>query len=218
MFRVMIVEDDEYTATQLKKIIGERIEDVHVRVAADVPAAHQLIEAARRDDEPYHVIILDMMLPPRSGIQAELDVSLCHSIRNLMPLTRVAHITAYDKNDGVKTHLETVHDTESDRSFSLAKGRGFAARLVNTVGPFLYSLRVEQQLNDLFNGGAVMGYPVKRPRPRDATGDRSKTHELAALTRDISAHWAALDDVLKSRIRGIFNITEDKNGVTVSLF
>jgi CheY-like chemotaxis protein len=214
----MIVEDEENTALQLQKIITERIEDVHIQIAADVPTARRLIEAARREDEPYHVIILDMMLPPKSGIQAELDVSLCSRIRNVMPLTRVAHITAYDKNDGVKTHLETVHDTDSDRSFSLAKGRGFAARLVNTVGPFLYGLRIEQQINDLFNGGAVMGYPVKRSRPGEASGDRSKTHELAALTRDISAHWPSLDESLKSRIKGIFNITEDGDEVTVSLF
>lgn len=218
MFRILIVEDEEKTATQLKNIITEQIEDVHAQIAADVPAAQQLIDEAKDSNHPYHVIVLDMMLPPKTGIQAELNLSLCNTIRNVMPLTRVAHITAYDKDDAVKTHLETVHDTDVDRSFSLSKETGFATRLVDRVGPFLYGLRIEQQLNELFNGGAITGYPVKSGRPRESIGDRSKTHELAALTRDISNHWETLDEAVKTKIRHFFNITVNKDDVTVSLF
>ena len=218
MFRVLIVEDDENTASQLKNIITEQIEDVHAEIAMDVPAARHFIESAKDDTQRYHIIVLDMMLPPKSGIQAELDLSLCNNIRNVMPLTRVAHITAYDKDDGVKTHLETIHDTDIDRSFSLSKETGFATRLVNRVGPFLYGLRIEQQLNDLFNGGAMTSYPVRSGRHREAFGDRSKTHELAALTRDISNHWETLEEKVKTRIRNHFDVTVDGDDVTVSLF
>lgn len=218
MFRVLIVEDDIKTSRQLKSIITEQIEDVQVHTALNVPDAHQCIRAARDHDLPYHVIVLDLMLPPQKGLQAQLDESVCDSIRDNMPHTLVAHITIHDKDAAVKRHLEMAHDKKIDRSFRLSKETGYATELVKRLKPFLYGLRIEQQLNQLFNGGVITGYPVSAGRPRDSESDRSKTHELAGLTRDISNHWEYLEEGLRTRIKDIFNVRADGDEVTVSLF
>lgn len=219
MFRVLIVEDDVPTSKQLKSIITEQIEDVQAHTAMDVPEARALIETAKTNNQPYHAVVLDLMLPRERGIQAELDESLCNRIRQVMPHTLVAHITIHDKNGEVKKHLEVAHDKEIDRSFRLSKAEtDYATQLVERLRPFLYGLRIEQQIDDLFNGGGGTGYPVMSLRTRDSVGDRSKTHELAALTRDISNHWESLDEGLRTRIKDIFNITVEGDEITVSLF
>lgn len=219
MFRVLIVEDEEKTSKQLKSILSDHIEDVQVHTAADVPEGRRLIEAAQAAHKPYHVVVLDMMLPPEVGHQARLDVSLCETIQHTMQHTLVAHVTAYDQDDAVRTHLDVAHESRPDLSFRLTKGRGFAKSLLERLRPFLYGLRIERQLNSLFNGPASPGYPVEAVMKREADNARSKTHELAALMRDISSHWEFLDEGLKTRICDIFKVTKHEgDGVTISLF
>jgi CheY-like chemotaxis protein len=219
VFRVLIVEDEEKTAEQLKSIISDHVEDVQVHTAADVPEGRRLILAAKAAHKPYHVVVLDMMLPPEVGHQAQLDVSLCEAIQHTMQHTLVAHVTAYDQDDAVRTHLDVAHESRPDLSFRLTKGRGFAKSLLERLRPFLYGLRIEQQLDTLFISEVATGYPAEAVMKREVGGARSKTHELAALMRDISSHWEFLDEGLKTRICDIFRVTEHEgDGVTVSLF
>jgi CheY-like chemotaxis protein len=218
VFRILIVDDDSPTSKQLKSIIIEQIEDVHADTALDVPDAEKFLKSAHERKQPYDAVVLDLMLPIKKGSQPELDESLCLKIREKWPDTLVAHITAYDRNETVKNHLETVHDRQIDRSFRLAKKPGFSRELIDKLKPFLYGLRIKAQLNKLFNGGAGMGYTLMGGRLREPASDRSITHELAALTRDIASHWKYLDKGLQEQIKEIFNVTVNKNEVTVSLF
>jgi hypothetical protein len=202
----------------LQAIITEQIEDVQADTALNVPDAEQFIKSAQESKRPYDAVVLDLMLPLKKGAQPELDESLCLTITEKWPDTLVAHITAYDRNETVKNHLETVHDRRIDRSFRLAKKPGFSRELIDRLKPFLYGLRIKEQLNKLFNGGVLGGSTMMGERLREPASDRSITHELAALTRDIASHWKYLDKGLQEQIKEIFNVKVNKNEVTISLF
>jgi CheY-like chemotaxis protein len=230
MFKILIVEDEVATSRELKEFIMEEIDDVQVDTALNVPEARALIDAAREPNQPYDAVVLDMMLPSKSGLTATLDESVCHEVRRKLPFqTLVAHITAYEDDGAVKQHLEKVHGpSEIDLSFRLAKETGktpaeggYASQLLDRLKPFLYERRIEFQLNSLFGGGGVgAGYSgTFRPRPGQSTADRSKTHELAELTRNIATDWQYLGLGLKTRIKDILKVVENDRGeVTVSLF
>jgi len=53
-------------------------------------------------------------------------------------------------------------------------------------------------------------------RNRNMSG-RSLTHSLAALSRDIIAHWDDLDERLKKRIQSIFNVDTENDSIRISL-
>jgi len=224
MFKILIVEDEPLTSEALKRFITREIDDVHADVALNVPEAKAHIEAAQDNDEPYHVVVLDMMLPSENGLTATLDETVCGMLKRTMPHTLVAHITAFLEHEKVQNHLESFHGpSQIDLSFSLSKDEddpekgAYSAQLISNLKPFLYGLRIEDQLNDLFNGGGVVGYSVNRAWRKDLT-DRSKTHELAALTRNISTDWDYLSEGLKTRIRDIFKVVVKDGEVMVSLF
>lgn len=220
MFRVLIVEDDEMTSQQLAEVIAERIDDVQPDVAMNVPEAQRLIDAAYAGKQPYHAVVLDLMLPADSGAGPTLNQTLCESVSQKMPMSLVAHITAYAEDPDVKRHLEVVHDRQVDRSFRLVKEEDYADELIKKLKPFLYGLRIEERMNKLFGpaGASLYGLrPRAMLRPRATRRERSMTHELAALTRDIAAYWKDLDPGMKLRISELFNVEEKEGGVTASL-
>ena len=221
MFRILIVEDDPPTLELLGKAIARKIDDVHVDAAMNVSEAHEFIDRAI-NNQPYHAVVLDMMLPS-GGLTPSLDETICRKLRDRMPHTLVAHITAYQDNDEVREHLETFHGpSQIDLSFSLSKlVVTYSSELIAKLKGYLYSRRIENQLDALFNGGGVGEYSAGgRPaRPRHSSGARSRTHELASLTQNISTDWPYLSVAVKTRIQDIFKVVEDPNGgVRVSLF
>jgi len=227
MFKILIVEDEPETSEELERIITEEIDDVYVETAMNVPEGIRCIEAAKASNQLYQAVVLDMMLPPEDGATAAFDEKLCGLVRQKMPHTLIAHITFWKDDDKVKNHLNSVHGlSQIDLSFRLLKDapedsneEGYAAKLISRLKPFLYELRIEEQLNALFSGGGLTGYPVMRSRPRDFTSDRSKTFELATLTRHISNDWQFLGEGLHTRIRDIFKVVEREDGqIRVSLF
>lgn len=219
MDRVLIVEDDRKTSEQLRLAITEQIDGVQVDVATTVAVAREQIDRAYAGKQPYQAVILDMRLPAESGANPTLDETLCHAISLKMPYTLIAHITAYDVDENVRRHLEVAHARQVDRSFRLTKEWDFAIELISRLKQFLYGLRIEEHMGRLFGGGAAVLYP---PRPRALPSrvtrrERSITHELAALMRDISTYWSHLDPSTQLRIKNVFNVDETGDEVTVSL-
>ncbi|MFL6334711.1 MAG: response regulator [Pyrinomonadaceae bacterium] len=222
MDRVLIVEDYPMTSKQLRLAITEQIEDVQVDVAMNVAEAREHIERAYKSKQPYQAVVLDMMLPAVSGAPPTLDEKICEAISQKMPNTLVAHITAHVDNESVKQHLEVAHARQVDRSFRLAKEWDYGIELIKKLKPFLYGLRIQEHMNGLFGGGgggSVLYGLRPRPslRPRAPRRERSMTHELAALTRDIATYWADLDPGMKLRVEELFQVEEKEGEVTASL-
>ena len=134
-----------------------------------------------------------------------------------MPNALVAHITAYDKDELCKTHLEVAHAQQVDRSFRLSKNKSLLEELVSRLKRFVYGRRIENKLNRLFDSDSNLGY-ASGSRMRDLMGSRSVTHELADLTREISNHWKDLDASMQERIKESFNVKIKGEKVVLSLF
>lgn len=225
MFRLLIVEDVKGTLKQLALFISEALKEpdgkpcVVIHTAEAVEDAEQLILGAAEKNQPYHAAILDFKLPRRVGLNPELpdiDQSLCLLIRQKMRSTLIAHITAYMGDEVVREHLRLVHQEQINPKalvFSKADSE-YALKLVERLRAFLYGMRIEEQIALVFGEMQELGFATKggtersrsraRAKRSRSRAQRSLTHDIAALRRDITAHWHYLDEQLQDRIRIFF--------------
>jgi hypothetical protein len=228
MFRILIVEDIQGTLQQWVKTITFAFTEpngevsVSIHTAESVSDAKQKIEDAYYKKRPYHAVILDANLPPEPGRPPKIDESLCAMIREVMKSTLVVHITMFDDDSVVKEHLRAFHQEQVDpRSFALSKSGTDARELVKKLRGFLYSRRVEEQMNSIFGQQTQLSFAA-RGRNRAAAAQRSRierdsTLDIAALRRDIVTHWSDLDDRLKERIQMVFRVDANSVPVRISL-
>jgi CheY-like chemotaxis protein len=219
MSRLLLVEDVEGTLDQLYKLLTEVFADfAHIDPARSVAEGLQLIERAARERLPYDVAILDFKLPRESGHHPEIDESLCRAIQEQMRHTLVIHITAFPQDPLVLSHLERWHNAPTEpRASCVSKlNGGWARELIETLQSYLYGSRIQEQLEELLGVGASGAALPARATTR-TRGDRSLTHSLARLCRDISAYWPYLDAFLKKRINTYFVVDADQHPIRVGL-
>jgi len=93
--RILLCDDHELVRRGLRSILdgvgGLKV----VAEAADADAALKAVEA-----DPPDVVIMDVRLPGRSGIEA------CRDIRSAFPETRVLMLTAFDGDDDIRRAFE----------------------------------------------------------------------------------------------------------------
>jgi DNA-binding NarL/FixJ family response regulator len=220
MFRFLITDDEEGTSELLQEHLSEQIPEAQVECALTVKEAHRLIEEAYNSRELYDAVVLDINLPKDAGHFPEFDESVCHDIKDLMPKTIVAHISAYLDEEIVQKHIKRVHDEEIDRSFRLSKRDvEYFLKLSSKLRTFLYGIRIQNQMDKLFGQDDEPAFSSRNRRQRASAGDeRSVTHELAALSRNIAANWDDLDESLRARVKRTFEVTPKDDGVIVSFF
>ncbi|HMG73131.1 MAG TPA: hypothetical protein VK582_06475 [Pyrinomonadaceae bacterium] len=227
MFRILIVEDDQGTFTAQMNAISRAFTEadgelgVSIHIARSVSKGKQTIEEAHRNKRPYHAVILDAKLPPEDGYPTQVDESLCLLIRDLMKSTLVAHVSMYGDDEKVKDHLRRIHQEQiNPKSFALSKSATDAIELIKRLRSFLYSMRVEEQMNSLFGQQVDLSFADKgrgRATAQRSRIERDSTLDLATLRRDIVAHWADLDERLKERIRLVFRVDPNSTPVRISL-
>jgi two-component system copper resistance phosphate regulon response regulator CusR len=145
--RVLLVEDERSTARMLAKGLREQ--------AYAVDVAHDgLSAAARLADAEYDIVVLDVMLPGRSGIE------LCRSMRASRNRVPVLMLTA---RDGVEARVDGLDSGADDyvvKPFDfrelLARVRALVRRRdlplapdVLTIGP----LTIDARTRELFIDG-----------------------------------------------------------------
>lgn len=233
MFRILIVEDIKRTLDQLTKYISAAFKEpngessVALHTAEGVEDARRVIQAAADNNQPYHAVILDFKLPEQAGGNPELariDQSLCLLIRQTMRSTLVAHITAYIEDEVVREHLRLVHDEKVTPALTFLKADPeYAIKLVDELRSFLYGTRIEEQIALIFGeprplafAARVRGRQPERGRQR-TRAERSLTHDIAALRRDIAAHWHHLDQKRREWVRQFFRVDDETKPVRVSL-
>lgn len=231
MFNILIVDDDKDTADVIKMLIDVEIPDAKVETALTVEAARRAILEASRSRLTFDAFILDMKLPEVSGGHPEVDETLCRDVRKFMPKALVAHITAYLHQDGddnltehedVTKHLDRFHGKRfGNRAIWFWKlDQTYTEDLVNELKSFLYGQLIQEEIRRVFNLDEEAAPPTQSRKrfahPR--RGGRSLTHELGALTREISARWDALDEDVREHVKDIFMVREDGEEVIVSLF
>lgn len=216
MFRILIVEDDRGTSEQLYSRLSQKIPEAHVEAATTVRRALELIEEAKREKDYYHAFVLDIKLPRDKGEFPTFDEMLCKTIKAAMPRAIVAHISAFLEDKEVQDHMEHVHYEQIDRSFRLSKlDVDWFPLLESKLRSFLYGISIEEQLDALFGVLESPDFEFRSRNDRASLG-RSVTHDLAQVSRDISAHWVYLDPALQERIGKIFDVVQEGDDVTVS--
>lgn len=111
--QVLLVEDEPSVASMLNKGLGE--EGYQVTVAPDGKLGLQLAT-----DNPYSIIILDVMLPGINGLE------LCRQLRSQDIQTPILMLTALATTDNVVTGLDAGADDYITKPF---KFKELSARL-----------------------------------------------------------------------------------------
>jgi len=88
MIRILIADDHELMRRGLRSILVEAFPDLVVEEAAD---ARQTLEAARK--QPWDIVLLDINMPGRSGIEVLQD------LKQLYPKMPVVVLTAFPEKD-----------------------------------------------------------------------------------------------------------------------
>ena len=219
MYRILIVEDDENTRVHVSQYLRELFgnSEVIVDTSETVEDARCLINEA---ELAYDCVILDFMLPKEAGHAPDGDLSLCGLVRERMPTTVVAHVSAFFGESGVlQAHIQEFHNELVDpRAIVLPKDENWVDRLGKMLRRHLYTKTIEDQLDDLFGRETNM-LLTSSPLAEKGSGASSRGNTTCQLTRvsqDIAAHWCDLDDALKNRIRGLFTVI-DKPGEPVRI-
>ena len=92
-FKLLIVEDAESIRLAIRDYLISYFQVKDVGSAEDAEAE---IEKAIEADEPYHLLIADIHLPNKSGLDL---VKFC---RDKNPNIKIALITSYDINDYIE--------------------------------------------------------------------------------------------------------------------
>ncbi|MGA2185907.1 MAG: hypothetical protein ABSH47_23045 [Bryobacteraceae bacterium] len=205
MFRFLVVEDVEFTLSQIVKLLKAEFAEAQIDTAATVRRGTELIEEAARHRKPYDAAVLDFRLPLETGTNPEVDESLCLAIREKTPSTLVAHITSFITDPRVARHLAQVHSEAADpKATTLDKEDvDWGSQLVSRLKSHLYGWMIELQMNDLFGTGDFALDPAMA-RSSWPSGRRSITPKLAALTRGLEAHYEDLEPRLQRRIDQYF--------------
>lgn len=220
MPRFLIVEDDTETSKVLHNLLKLHFKSLlpdegepQIDVAATVAEAKELLKNARK---PYHVAILDFKLPAeRVGDLTTVDETLCLQAMRSRPAPLVAHITSNPNDEKVRTHIKEWHTEHANRyDFALSKNESdWTDKLLAELKKFLYGRPIEEQLDLMFQKRV----PNLLLAPGRSRGQSCMTQELAELCRQIVMHWDDLDEPLKNRIEGIFEVNKASKPVKISL-
>lgn len=73
--------------SELKKLVKEAIEDVHIRIASECATTKEAIEAYRTNQVP--LIIVDLFIPDTSGLDLIKTMKKINETINFLLITRV---------------------------------------------------------------------------------------------------------------------------------
>ncbi|MDX2042768.1 MAG: response regulator [Acidobacteriota bacterium] len=224
MPRFLIVEDDTQTSKVLRDLLKLNFTsplpdegEPQIDTASTVTEAKEFINNARK---PYHVAILDFRLPPEHlGDSTKVDATACLQAMRSTPPPLIAHITSNPNDEKVKAHIKEYHTERANRyDFALSKlDSDYTEKLLGKLKKFLYERPIEEQLDLMFGREAQTRAPSLLLTPGRSRGQSCMTQELAELCRQIVAHWDDLDEPLKNRIEGIFEVNKASKPVKISL-
>lgn len=228
MFRILIVEDVEDVLDEMRKGIeaafpgSDGRSNVKVHTSGSVDEAITLITDEHAKGRNYHAAVLDFKLPQKKGAPPQGDLTICETLKKLMPNALIVHITAYGDDEEIVSHLKNLHMGRLGSEAELiSKVPGdWPEKLIAVLKAFLYGGLIEEQMQDVFG---LRDRQLKFRTRTSATslpslGERSLTHAIASLSRDIEAYWYDIDEELRAKISTIFRVDMyDQRLVRVSL-
>jgi CheY-like chemotaxis protein len=222
MCNVLIVEDREDLCRQLVSLLEEELPGAQIDAAVSVAAGLELISKAH-----YEIAILDLKLPMHAGESDHVNGSLCLALHGASPEALVIHITGYPDEDEIQRHMTQSHiGLDRTRAVFISKleSPAWPDEVIKIAKSFHYGTRIETYMNALFRpradySSAASGRNRQETLGRDTSihSGQSATHTLAALMRDIHAHWDDLDEAVQKDIRQVFAIDDTRRPIGISL-
>jgi CheY-like chemotaxis protein len=202
-YHFLIVEDDNPTLEQLVRLCYEEFPYCQVDAASNVRDAIELLGSVDKR-HIYNLAILDFALPPSDSQEvSKVDESICLLLRELMPETRVMHISKLKNDINVLGHLQRCHSHAGPAL--LDKGVAtWADELFNFIREYLHRQHISRAVDDIFT------------RSSSLSGRQDKTHPIGQLTNAIAENWKYLDKPLRAKIRNHLEVDDTGEPVKVS--
>ncbi len=218
MTRILILEDAAATTNVLVPCLEEAMPGAVVQTAATADEALQLARESSDSGQPYDIVILDAKVPQSEGANPDVHPMVCLDIGRKAPNALIVHFTAYPTDSAVTEQLyRQLKQQMAGRVALIDKNDpDYMAKLLQMANRFIYETRIQTSMTNLFGDASVSRSGVAYGRS-PAMSVAHVTQELAALTRDISAHWSYLSEPMQSRIRDVFFIDDHRHPVYVSL-
>lgn len=216
-FRILLVEDDEYTREFLNDLITETLDPVYIDAVDNVGDALQLISRRRQEGMPYHLALLDFKLPPTKGMQHEIDVRVCQELKTAK--VPIIHFTGYADDPAIRQHMATVHPNEELAGVPVsliektASGK-WVNDVIDLMVPYhhkVISKSVRERVDVVFGKGAADADHGPHARFHEsALADRigCGTCALLDLYDAIVNNWSILEPGLQKEIRERFAVCE----------
>jgi hypothetical protein len=225
--RILIAEDIPLTAKLLRDGLYEEF-PVHlpqgaIDVAATSVDAEDLLRKADQEYRPYSIVIRDVMLPKVVGGPVENAVDLGDDILRFWEDTVVFIISAHANDPDIREYVARRQQPRSARPLFISKIGPWEEELYRWIRQVIHGDRIKQALRAVFvhseEPREVAGSAL---RPQVAYGSHAAagdaTQEIAALSRDIAAHWRFLDKNLQDRVLKVFSVQEIDGDIHVGLF
>ena len=218
---ILVVEDVEQTLELMADYLRYEYPEAQIHTATTVDEAIARIDGAAELGIKFDVVVLDFLLPRHRGGQPELDLDWRERLAAVTSSGSVVfHISAYTNDSRIVSHLQAEplkHPRIPNLAISKVDHEIWTDKLFVSISRVIHGNRIEQQMDRLFGrtGAGTRGdaaYSFGSP----SLGD--PTHDLAALIRDIEAHWDVLDVNLQNRVREVFSVRQEGMTMVVSLF
>jgi CheY-like chemotaxis protein len=204
-WRILIVEDYAPSRTSLGELLRETIPSATVEEAADRKQARRMVDAARNENLPYDVAVVDLLLPADlSGspeeYEAKFDTSFFAEFWRGRYQTPVVLMTAFENHEGVGEYFAAL-DVLSDGHYRKhTKRTGFTHAILNDCRDLLYGESLLQRLRGLFHAeGELRSRPAGRKLYDDLTR-ADRTALFSELRSDIANYWRFLQKGYKTEI------------------
>lgn len=217
VFRVLLVEDEPDTRTQITELIEERIPGCLVNAVGSVADGQKLIEQARVTNVPFLAAVLDIKVPKTFGEEPQTDATLCVEFQASFREGLVFHITGFKGDPDVDEHIRQEHPPDKPRGFVFDKGEDFPDNLVNQLRKYLFNTQIRNVVSGLFIPIQYSGAGSPSGSSGIITENRSTTSQLADLHLNVRQCWPYLDQSTKDFVATYLDVTDLVNAPLTSL-
>ena len=162
---ILIVEDDLGTLKQLEKLFSEELPGANIHTARTVVEALDALDRAEQSHIEYDLAVVDFRLPYDENESPQVNDAICDRIHDRMLGTMVVHITGYQDDPKVITHVfgGENRSTLSPQVLLISKDDvEWATNLLCKVKQFVCGNSIKQSMNGIF--GTRGSPPIDKER------------------------------------------------------
>lgn len=222
MTTFLVVEDEWQTRELLLDLVGDEFPAARVDEADNLADAIQLARETQARGEPYDVALLDVNLPIDGDAAGDNRVhpeARRELLRVLREPTKVVNYSTTASDARLRQEIDRLHEPNTPVPILIDASPGrrdWPDEILQLCRRVVYGRRIAEQLDRMLRADRTESAGIAARSARVA-GESTGTQALGDLMRDITLHWGDLDEELRRRIRGVFEITEADGEVLVNL-